>query len=73
MMLLAAHFVILLNKATVRQHTINFLNIWIPETITVIVLKMEQFDFYSAVVALKDADRLANSVDPNQTALLRAV
>ena len=69
MMLLAAHCVILLNKATVRQHTINFLNIWIPETIIVIVLKMKKFVFYGAIIALKDAHRMANSVDPDQTAL----
>ena len=35
--------------------------------IAVIILKFEQCGFYHKEMSLKDAERMANSVDPNQT------
>ena len=43
-----------------------------PETMSYIVLKMEQW-FYSAAMQPNDADGMANSVDPDQTAHFGAV
>ena len=36
--------------------------------IAVIILKLEQYHFYYRVMGRKDADGIANSVDPDQTA-----
>ena len=41
-----------------------------PQTIAIIVLKIEKFD---ALMHPKDADGMANSVDPDQTASEEAV
>ena len=50
--------------------------IWIPQNqkIAVIILKLEQYIwFYYRVTGPKDADRMANSVDPDQTVSLGSV
>ncbi|MEW8547736.1 MAG: hypothetical protein AB2693_29865 [Candidatus Thiodiazotropha sp.] len=56
------------------MYTVKILNFGTPK-ITVFCLKMEQFGLiYNAVIiTLKDAAEMANSVDTDQTALLRAV
>ena len=54
--------------------TVKILKFGTPQTIVIIVLKIEKFDV--ALIALmhpKDADGMANSVDPDQTASLEAV
>ena len=48
--------------------TVKILKIGTPEIITIIVLQLEQLDFYSAVLCSKDADRITNREDPDQTA-----
>ena len=40
---------------------------------TVIILIIKQFGFFSAEISLQDADQLAHSVDPDQTAPSGAV
>ena len=40
----------------------------IPKIITVVVLKMEAFGFYIAVMHSKEAEFMVNRVDPDQTA-----
>ena len=49
--------------------TEKFLNIRTPEKNAVLILKW----LYHRVLCPKDADKMANSVDPNQTAPLGAV
>ena len=41
--------------------------------ITIIIIKMEQFWFYNEVILPSDADEMATSVGPDQTAPLGAV
>ena len=48
------------------MHTVKNLKTWTSKTITVDALQVEQFGF--EVMRLKDDDRMANSVDPYQTA-----
>ena len=48
--------------------TVKILKIGTPEIITIIVLQLEQLDFYSAVLCSKAADRITNREDPDQTA-----
>ena len=48
--------------------TIKILNIWTPQKFAVITLKFEQNSFTE-----EDAARIANSVDPDQTAPVGAV
>ena len=52
--------------------TVNFLNIRTSKKFAVITLKVEQ-DGVSLVMHPKDAEGIANSVDPDQTAPLGAV
>ena len=47
----------------VTKNTITIRNIWTPEKSAVTTLKFEQ-----GAMSLKEADGLANSVDPDQTA-----
>ena len=48
--------------------TVKILKIRTFEKFAVITLKFEQQDFHNRVMLLKDADEIANSVDPYQTA-----
>ena len=49
--------------------TVKILKIGTPEIITIIVLQLEQLDFtVQYCVQLKDADRITNREDPDQTA-----
>ena len=51
------------------QTTVNFLNIRTPKTFVVITLKLELCQWlYHRVMSPNDADGMANSVDPDQTA-----
>ena len=50
------------------RYTVKTLNIGTPRPATVVVLNMKQFNFYNEVMPPKDVDRMANSVDPDQTA-----
>ena len=52
--------------------TVKILKIGTPATIIITVLKMKQW-FYDAVMHPKDADGMANSEDPDQTAPSGAV
>ena len=47
---------------------IKFLNIQTPEKIAAIILKFERCGSYHRIMSPKDADEMANSVDPDQTA-----
>ena len=49
--------------------TVNFLNIQTPKKFVVITLKFELW-LYHRVTSSNDADGMANSVDPDQTAPL---
>ena len=49
--------------------TVNILKIRTPKTFAVITLKFEQDGLHRRVMHSKDADGIANSVDPDQTAL----
>ena len=49
--------------------TIKFVNIRTPK-VCCNPLKFKQGDFYHRVMPLKDADKTANSVDPDQTSSL---
>ena len=49
--------------------TVKILNIGTPKIITIIVLQLEQLGFYIAVMCSKEADRITNREDPDQTAL----
>ena len=51
-----------------KNDTVKTLNIGTPRLTTIVVLNIKQFNFYNAVMPQKDVDRLANSVDPDQTA-----
>ena len=51
------------------MHTVKYLKIRTPDKFAVIILKVEQFGFTTRVMRPKDADRMANSVNPDQTAL----
>ena len=54
--------------------TVKILKFGTPQTLAIIVLKIEKFDVrYIALMHLKDADGMANSVDPDQTASSEAV
>ena len=53
-------------------HTKKILKFWIPKKLDVITLKSESCGF-TTVICPKDADGMANSVDPDQTAPLGAV
>ena len=48
-------------------HTVKILKIGTPEIITIIVT-IGTLGFYSAVLCSKDADRITNREDPDQTA-----
>ena len=50
--------------------TVKVLKFGTPQTIVIIVLKIEKFD---VTLHPKDADGMANSVDPDQTASSEAV
>ena len=52
--------------------TVNFLNIRTPKQFVVITLKFELCGTNIRVMSPNDADRMANSVDPDQTAPLGA-
>ena len=45
----------------------SIVNIGTPAITAVIILKFEQFGFYPKVIHPKEADRMTNSVDPDQT------
>ena len=47
------------------EPTVKILKIGTPKIITIIVLKMEQFVFFSAVIDSKDSYGMPNSVDPD--------
>ena len=56
------------------RNTIKFINFRTPEIIAVFYLKFKQrVGAYLGVFCQKDANGLANSEDPDQTAPLRAV
>ena len=48
--------------------TVITLNIGTPRPATVVVLNIKQFNFNFEVMPQKDVERMANSVDPDQTA-----
>ena len=51
------------------QFTVKTLNIGTPRPAAVVVLNIKQFNFTSnAVMPPKEVERMANSVDPDQTA-----
>ena len=49
------------------MYTVKILKIGTPEIITIIVLQLEQLDFIVQHCS-KDADRITNREDPDQTA-----
>ena len=49
----------------------KILKIGTPNLPTIIIMKIEQFCIYNAILCLKVADRMANRVDPDQTAPFR--
>ena len=51
------------NWTMISNSTINFLNIWTPKKFVLITPKFEMWLYHSP----NDADRMANSVDPDQT------
>ena len=53
--------------------TVKFLKFGTPQTIAIIVLKIEKVRCNIALMHSKDADGMANSVDPDQTASSEAV
>ena len=53
--------------------TVKFLNFQTQENFALIILKLEKRRFYHRVIDPKDADSIANSEDPVQTAPLGAV
>ena len=53
--------------------TLKFLNFGTLENFAVIIIKLEKKRFYHQVMHPKDADSIANSADPDQTAPLGAV
>ena len=55
------------------KSTVNFLNIRTPKIFVVITLKIWTMWLYHRVMSPNDADGMANSVDPDQTASLGAV
>ena len=55
------------------MYTVKFLNFWTPENFAVIYLKFKQRGQNLRVFRQKDANGIANSVDPDQTAPLGAV
>ena len=57
----------------IQTITVKILNIGTPKTITMICPKMEQVWLNNAAMCPKDADGMANSVEPDQTAPLGAV
>ena len=54
-------------------NTVKILKVRTPEKIAVNILKNGTVSFYYTVKSPKDADRMANSVDPDQTAPLGSV
>ena len=48
--------------------TVKILKIGTPEIITIIVLQLEQLDFTVQYCVQKDANRITNREDPDQTA-----
>ena len=56
-----------------KKITINFLNIRTAKNLVVITLKVEQDGVSLRVLHPKDAEGIANSVDPDQIAPLGAV
>ena len=60
-------------KVNITSATINFLNFWMPENFAVIYLKFNTMEPNLCVFRLKDANGIANSEDPDQTAPLGAV
>ena len=53
----------------VVRSTVKTVNIRTPQKFAIIILKFEQDGFYQRVMHPKDATGIANSVDPDQTAL----
>ena len=51
-----------------QKDTVKLVKIWTSEKIAVIILKLE-LSFYCRVMGPKDADWLANSLDPDQAPL----
>ena len=52
----------------ISNYTVITLYIGTPRPATVVVLNINQFNFYIEVMPPKDVERMANSVDPDQTA-----
>ena len=51
------------------KHTVKILKIGTPKIFTITILKMEQFDLtMQQLMHPKGADRMGNSIDPDQTA-----
>ena len=48
----------------VSMLTVKFLNFWRPETVAVILLKIQTKRPYNRVMCQKDADGVANREDP---------
>ena len=57
----------------VKQGTVKFLNFRTRTKFTVNTLKFNLKRFYHCVIPLNDANGIANSLDPDQTAPLGAV
>ena len=55
-------------RASGSEDTLKFLNLRMPKNFAVIILKLEKRGLHP-----KDADSIANSEDPDQTAPLGAV
>ena len=53
-----------------KRFTVNFLNIWTPEKLLYYCPKIWTMWLYHRGMSPKDADWMANSVDPDQTAPL---
>ena len=58
---------------SILSFTVKTLKFGTPQTIAIIVLKTEKFDVNIALMYPKDADGMANRVDPDQTASSEAV
>ena len=58
---------------TLILSTVKILKFGTPQTIAILVPKIEKFDVTLHLCIQKDADGMANSVDPDQTASSEAV
>ena len=61
------------SQHTFYSSTVKILKFETPQTVAIIVLKIEKFDVTLHLMHPKDADGMTNSVDPDQTASSEAV